>query len=76
MLGLIYRFGYSYLKENSIIRCYPDVYGEVRIWICWGVRFKVSKCRVGDAKSRDVPARMAVQQKVFSVEIAVRKDLM
>jgi len=27
---------------------------------------------VGDAKSRDVPARMAVQQKVFSVEIAVR----
>lgn len=40
------------------------------------MRFKVSKCRVGDAKSRDVPACMAVQQKVFSVEIAVRKDLM
>ena len=39
------------------------------------MRFKVSKCRVGDAKSRDVPACMAVQQKVFSVEIAVRKDL-
>ena len=37
--------------------------------------FEVSKCRVGDATSRDVPALMAVQEKVFSVEIAVRKDL-
>ena len=24
-------------KENPIIRCYPDVYGELRIWICWGI---------------------------------------
>lgn len=23
-------------EENPINRCYPDVYREVRIWICWG----------------------------------------